>query len=72
MTHEYNARRTEPYPDRSAIDAMALRFIKSWHRHPDLHDLMWYKGVNLGEMDEYDTLPEVIAAIIENEGPAPS
>ena len=65
MTDEFDQRRKAPYPQKDPIDAEALRFVKSWHRCPELHDVLWYKGVNLGEMDEYNLLPLVITALLD-------
>jgi hypothetical protein len=67
MTREYEERRTGDHRAADDIDREALRFVKSWHRHPDVHDALWYHGVNLGEVDEYMLLPEVIAALIARE-----
>jgi len=67
MPHEFDKRRNAPHSDCTEMDQEALRFIKSWHRAPELHDILWYKGVNLGEVDEYDTFPEVVKALIDRE-----
>lgn len=67
MTPEFDARRQEPYPHADAIDREALRFLKSWHRAPELQDVIWYRGVNLGEVDEYDLLPHIIRALVAEE-----
>ena len=66
MNYEYEKRQSDPHQDRSPLDQEALRLVKSWHRHPALHDLLWYKGVNLGEVDEFDLLPEIIAWMAEH------
>lgn len=67
MTREFEERKTAPYPGMDPIDAEALRFTKSWHRYPGIHEAIWYRGVNLGEVDEYLLLPEVITALLERE-----
>lgn len=67
MTREFEDRKNAPYPDAEPVDAEALRFVKSWHRHPALHEALWYHGVNLGEVDEYMLLPEVITALVERD-----
>lgn len=64
MTPEYEARREAPYADADPIDREALRFLKSWHRAPELQDILWYRGVNLGEADEYDVLPHIIRTLV--------
>ena len=64
---EFEERKNQEYPDRDPLDEEVLRFVKSWHRHPALHDLLWYRGVNLGEVDEYTLIPEVLTALVERE-----
>ncbi len=44
-------------------DVDAVRFVTSWHRFPDLHDVLWYRDVNLGEVLEWALTPEVIAIL---------
>ncbi|MBN2307953.1 MAG: hypothetical protein JXR94_03220 [Candidatus Hydrogenedentes bacterium] len=67
MTHEFQERKEAAYPDADPEDAEALRFVKSWHRYPPLHEALWYRGVNLGEVDEYLLLPEIITALLERD-----
>ena len=67
MTHEFDERKNASYPDADPIDGDTLRFVKSWHRHPALHEALWYHGVNLGEMGEYMLIPEVISTLVEHE-----
>ena len=67
MTREFDQRKTMPCLDLPPLEGEAMRFVKSWHRYPPLHDPLWYRGVNLGEMDEYDVFPEVLAALVERE-----
>lgn len=67
MTQEFEDLKRAAFQDTDEIDTEALRFVKSWHRHPALHEAIWYHGVNLGEVDEYMLLPEVIAALLERE-----
>ena len=65
---EVEERKTATYPEITGpIDAEALRFTKSWHRYPDIHEAVWYRGINLGEVDEFILLPEVITALLERE-----
>lgn len=64
---EFEEWRSQEYPGRDPLDAEVLRFVKSWHRHPALHEVLWYRGVNLGEVDEYTLIPEVLTALVERE-----
>lgn len=41
-------------------DQPAMEFVTSWHGHPSLHDALWYRGVNIGEMFEWNLVQEVI------------
>ena len=68
MTREFEEAKNAPF-DRTAdeTDREALRFVKSWHRHPVLYDAIWYRGINLGEVNEFMLLPEVITALVERE-----
>ncbi len=65
MSHEYQKRQEATFPGRSELDQEALRFIKSWHRHPALQDLLWYRGINLGEVDEFDMFPEILELLVD-------
>lgn len=67
MTREFDQRKKMPYPDLPALEGEAMRFVKSWHRYPPLHDALWYRGINLGEMDEYDLFPDVLSALVESD-----
>ncbi|MBI5094099.1 MAG: hypothetical protein HZB26_16860 [Candidatus Hydrogenedentes bacterium] len=68
MTHEFEELKHKPYPPEvDPLDAEALRFTKSWHRYPGIHSAIWYHGVNLGEVDEYMLICEVITALVERE-----
>ena len=49
------------------VDAAALHFVKSWHQYPELQEALFYHGVNLGEVNEYLLLPEIITVLIERE-----
>ena len=66
MTREFEERKTAEYTD-DPIDLEALRFVKSWHRYPPLHEAVWYKGVNLGEVGEYALIPEIITVLLQRE-----
>jgi len=65
MTREFRERKEDPYPDADPEDREALRFAKSWHRYPPLHEAVWYRGINLGEADEYYLIPEIVPALLE-------
>ena len=67
MAHEFEERRDAPYPQADPLDREAMRFVKSWHRYPPLHDALWYRGVNLGEANEYLLFQEVMSILLERE-----
>ena len=68
MTREFEDLKNKPYgPEVDPLDAEAMRFVKSWHRYPGIHQAIWYHGVNLGETDEYMLIGEVISALVERE-----
>jgi hypothetical protein len=71
MTREFEERKNAEHPDADPIDTEALRFVKSWHRYPPIHEAMWYRGINLGEVDEYILFQEIMTAILEREERAP-
>lgn len=64
MTREFRDRRDAPHDDADPIAAQTLGFVKSWHRYPPLHDALWFRGVNLGEADEYILFQEVMSALL--------
>jgi len=67
LTREFLERRDDPAPGLSDADAAAMRFVRSWHRFPALHENVWYRGISLGEVLEWALIPEVIAALAEDE-----
>lgn len=72
MSREFEELKNAPYPHADDIDRKALQFTKSWHRHPALHDALWYRGINLGELDEFVLMQEVVRILVEQEdGGAP-
>ena len=69
----FEAARDRAYPDREAIDAMALRFVKSWHKHPMLREALMHQGVNVGELDEFELIQKIIPILVAHfEGPRES
>lgn len=64
---DFEARRQRAYPDREAIDVAALRFVKSWHRHPGLNGALGYRGVNIGEVDEFVLIQRIIPVLVHEE-----
>lgn len=71
MTREFQERKQTAYPDTDPTEVEALRFTKGWHRYPGVHSAMWYKGINLGEMDDYVLLGKVLKILLEREGRIP-
>jgi hypothetical protein len=67
---EFSALKQRAFPDREPIDKAALRFVKSWHRHPVLRDTLTYQGVNLGELDEFVLIQKIIPILVAAEGRA--
>jgi hypothetical protein len=70
MTYDYERPGRADYAS-AATDAeerAALRLVKSWHRHPALHDALWRGGVNLGELDEYVLVSPVLEALLHRSG----
>lgn len=65
MDDSFEARANAEHPDKDSLDAEAYRFVTSWHRHPQLHDALWYHGVNLGEVDEYVLMQEIVAILVK-------
>jgi len=35
------------------VDVTAMALAREWPHWPELHDVLWYRGVNLAEADEY-------------------
>ena len=68
MTREFELRKNATYSARTEpIDVEAMRFTQSWHRYPGFHEAMWYRGVNLGEADEFILMTDVVPALLERE-----
>lgn len=65
MSRVFREREVQAPPDADAIDIQALRFVKNWHQYPGIKEALEYRGVNLGEMNEYLLLPEVITSLVE-------
>jgi len=62
---------TESYPDACPEENEAFRFVRNWHRTPELHDAIWYKGLNLGELNEYVLFSAVLKALLRRSGKMP-
>ncbi|MCP4642446.1 MAG: hypothetical protein GY851_18520 [bacterium] len=71
MTREFEERKSTAWSE-DPVDNKALQFVKSWHRHPAVHEAVWYKGVNLGEMAEYALIPEMMTVLVDREKGAES
>ena len=48
----------------SDLDRTMLGFVRTWHRHPVVEDLLWYRGINLGEMVEYCLVQGTVRALM--------
>lgn len=58
----------ERYPDADPDEALALDFTKNWHRHPSMREAIWYRGVNLGAMGEYQLLADALKIFMRRSG----
>ena len=62
---EFRQKSRQEIPGADAVEQEALCFVKSWHRQPELHPFLWYRGVNLGEMDEFQQYSDVLPHFVE-------
>lgn len=68
VENEFSERRRFPCEGACPEELEAFRFVKAWHRHPLLHDALWYQGVNLGELDEYILFSPVLKVFLRQSG----
>jgi hypothetical protein len=62
---KFEQKRRQEIPGADVVEQEALRFVKSWHRLSALHAFLWYRGVNLGEMDEFQQYSDVLPHFVE-------
>ncbi|MCL4219278.1 MAG: hypothetical protein KJ052_20035 [Candidatus Hydrogenedentes bacterium] len=60
---EFESLRHGALMDVSGADLLACQIVKSWHRHPAVADVLWYHGINAGEILEYLYFQEVIPVV---------
>lgn len=66
MTKEFEQRRDTAHAGLTSVEAEAVRFVKSWHRHPALREALWYRGVNLGEVNEFALFADIFPVLAEH------
>lgn len=65
MRGAFEEAKSRDYPSaETPIETAALRFTHSWSSWPPLHLLLHYRGVNLGETNEYHLFPKALADLL--------
>ena len=68
MKQEFEQRKEMEVVGADQEEVHAVRFVKSWHRFPVFHDAIWYRGINLGEADEYILVNPILKALLKQSG----
>lgn len=68
MRQEFEERKSRAVPDADPEERETVQFVKSWHRYPAFHEAIWYRGINLGEADEYILVSPTLTSQLRHAG----